>query len=362
MAVLLAIILTVATNDQFQTWIKTLPGYSLRRVWIAAIILVLVGVAVAIWQYARSNPHAVSAAKLSIGLTDPVLDVDARKAASTQETAMLFLLDVPKTAVTIVHCMFRLSNTGDHGLKSVRVEINYPEEYLVDEGVVVLFEDAAAVIEAGSAEKRSKAVERDVVVLGGMVRVSYDLEVLRFKETALIAEPLKFRSRSPMNNHHSGQFQPPALTARLRKRKSFLDYVRLGVFVFTEELKLESAFDVFCFAGLNPVDADTAIDGIKQAIWNDTYPQPGFYFNPFANRVRTCRLEVWVPQLNAAMPKMLYQDIPTKPHAGAISRLMLPPVDFRYTDAIHPLGKLVLRHPKRKRKDAVFAPPTGPGT
>jgi hypothetical protein len=347
--------LFVAINDQFLAWVKAQPWYTLGRVWLTVGLLVILGITIAIWQYLIAHRPKVAGIKLEVGIVDPALyDNPPAGTSSVAETSVLYLLDVPETSVSIVHCLLRLTNSGEHGINNVRIQIEYPESYLVEEGVVILFEKVAAVLGEPAAAKRG-LVKRDLTVLEGIVRASYTLEALRYGETVVVPEPLKVRRAGRPDLQATGTFGPAALTARLARQRTFIDYLRLRVSVFSQESKLESAFDIFSFFGSDEDDLDAAIAAIKEAVWDGPLPEPGYYWNPFGRfgrQPRNSRLEFCAPQFKAELPGRLFQEIPMQPNVLGISRLLLPPVDFRHTDARAFLGSLVMRHRNRGQAES----------
>lgn len=364
LAVLLTVILRLATNDQFQAWAKAQPWYTLQRIWLAAGLLVVFVITIAIWQYAIAHPRKTTEMTMEIGIVDPdSYSNPPFGTSSPKESSVLFLLDVPETAVTIVYCLLRLTNSGDHGINGVRIQIEYPEEYLVDEGVVVLFEKIAAIVREPGAPTRSERIKREVSTLAGTVRVSYNLNLLRYGETVVVPEPLKIRRDGEPGRRRRHDFNPSALTARLALKSRFIDYLRLRTFVFSQESKLERAFDVFSFSGSKPADLDAAIAAIKDAVWNGKFPAPGYYWTPFGwrDKAKASRLEFCVPQLRAELPGQLYQEVPLESNCLGISPLLLPPVDFRHTDTQASLGFRVTRRTGSLQPDVTFltrkAPP-----
>jgi len=101
--------------------------YSAGLVWLIAGLLLMLIAGIAIWQYLLGNRPKITAVTLEAGIVDPESYVNAPTGtAGVDETAVLYLLDVPKTAVTMVQCPLRLTNTGEHGINSVRVQLEYP--------------------------------------------------------------------------------------------------------------------------------------------------------------------------------------------------------------------------------------------
>src|ERR1039458_9391510 len=89
--------------------------------------------------------------------------------------------------------MVQLINTGDRAIEGLRLQLEYPASYLVEDKVVVPFEEAAVVISERPSASMHVGIERQVAVTGDTARVSYSLDRLRFKEPLVIPEALKIR-------------------------------------------------------------------------------------------------------------------------------------------------------------------------
>jgi hypothetical protein len=110
-AVMIAIIAALATNDDFQRWAKAQRWYSVQRVWLSLAALVIVGIVIAIRQYLVSNSKTPESLSLVAGIIDPSRYINPpERTASAKETALLYLLEAPVNTVSIVHCLFRLAN------------------------------------------------------------------------------------------------------------------------------------------------------------------------------------------------------------------------------------------------------------
>jgi len=349
----LSIILRLAPTDQLLAWFKAQGWYT--HIWFVVGGVVLCAIGIAVWQYVLAHPSKAAEMRLEVGVIDPGRYVNPPAGTgSVNETSVLYLLDVPKTAVTIVHCMVRLANSGKVAINDVRLQMEYPEEYLVDE-VVVVGENMA--VFAGGPIAAKRAGQREVNILEGVARVSYNLSVLRHGETIVIPEPLKIRY---CQGTGAGS---PALTTRLMRKPRFLDYLRLRVFVFSQEPRREAAFDIYTFSGSNMKDLDVAVDAINEAVWNGEVPRPGLYFRPFGlPRLGTARVEFWAPRLKTHIPQQLYQEIPLQANLAGILRLLLPPVDFRNTDARADLGSLVIQYRKTRHPDITLLTLKSPST
>ena len=359
-AALVALLVPVATNEQFLIWVRMQRWYSLQRTWIALAIVVFLCIVIAILQLLLASGPRPSPMKLVVGIFDPDRFVDRYQKAD--ETSLLYLLDMPSKAVSIVYCMLRLSNVGDRGIKSVRIEVSYPREYLLDEGVSVPFEDAIAVVEVDPKAKEHQRNDRQVQIIGSTAHVNYDVEVLRYKETLVISEPLQIRHFDKFREASESAYRPAALARRLAQKNGFIDYLRMQVLVFTEESRLEDSFDIYSFAGSSEQDVDSAVDAIKEAIWNDTVPTGGVYFIPFSRRFRRSQLEFCLPRLIPDKRNRIYQARHMDYNGVGIAPLVLPPVNFRHTDDRYYMGNPIIRHPRRKERKTEFFTPKPPSS
>src|SRR5207245_6223352 len=130
----------VATNEQFQHLVTARSWYTPQRVWLAVTVLFTFGVGIAILQYRLAHHSKQTSMRLVVGVCEPDRYVDPPEGTkSARESSLLYLLGAPEGSVIVVHCMLRLTNTGDRAIKGVRVQLESAECYLVDDTVVVLF-------------------------------------------------------------------------------------------------------------------------------------------------------------------------------------------------------------------------------
>lgn len=356
-AFLAAIAAKVAVNDQFSNMLKVQPWY---RPWLPWSLFALFAVSTTgftVWQYLLTHHSKRPSMKLKVGVCDPNRYVDPPEGTkSASETSQLFLLGVPEGAVSVVHCILLLNNTSESAIKGVRVQLEYPEKYLVDDKVVVFFEDSAVVIK--KQEPLGQNANREVVVLEGVAQVSYEFDLLRFKESIVIPEPLKVR-KIPVTEPLS-EFEPAAFKTRLSRKAGFLDYLRLRAFVFSEETRLDTAFDVFFFSGSKTDDVGLTTNAIEEAMWSDCAPKAGEVYFRRKSRVRTSLLEISIPQLKAKFPDRWYEEVWLDPEVLAISTLLLPPGNFRYTNKQQFLGLRLGRVKRQQSTKITYLTPKPP--
>jgi hypothetical protein len=296
----------------------------------------------------------------AVGVVDAERFANTPKAFRNRLTSILvYLLDVPKNAYAIPYFAFRLTNDGRRAIKNVRVQLEFPTNYLLSDNTVLKFEDFAAVLR--KPKEAPDPVHRIATVLEGVARVSFELPILRPGESFGTVEPLKFTGPELEQAAQSSEFswfRPAALHQRLRRIPDFIDMFRLRLFVFCEDREpIKRSVDVYAFEHHGAVEPAEVLGPLEDAIWIDAAPKSGdIYFSPWSPLKLTREmLEIVFPRFDAdadgrlCRERLLEGDL-------AIADLNVPRWDYRYDSRPHSLG-IQLKHGIGRARNITYMVP-----
>lgn len=176
-------------------------------------------------------------------------------------------------------CPILLENATRVPITDLRLQLEYPADYLIDGAVIVDHtREIAAVLEPLQGPK-----ERTTFRLTERAWVSFEIPILRPGEKAIIPEVLHLK---PLNTLALPEDSPNRslihrLTQRFANIQEFLTVIPIHVHVYSSNCSPISA-DVF-LVWLHATSMEQLLECSKrwaETLWNGKHPTPGWYFVP----------------------------------------------------------------------------------
>lgn len=285
---------------------------------LVAALITIVASAVIIFIFFRQRQFSRPGLELIVGWGAPPKEVP-RKFRRTPVTLLVIAPKKEFKGRLVAYMIYGLKNSGRETVRNVRISIEYPKKYLINNArfaslaefkpVVVHelsnTEKAAVVSPAVTGDEMKKTLEdREVNVFEGRAQVSVELPLLRPGEVFVLYDVLQLAGSGPegIEKLGFGDTGFGHVVDLLRQIPSLLDYFVVHMTVYAENLdRLDRKVSFLRFSSEAAQEKDLL--EFRKALWFGRLPQSGFYFtNPFYRWL--ARKMNWIGRSSKSMSRM----------------------------------------------------------
>lgn len=187
-----------------------------------------------------------------------------------------YFCDVPDGSYAFFCFFYGISNEekSSAAAKNVNVLLECPAENVVTEENLLDFTELVVLAKLASDAKHSEVnyfKSREVMIVGDMATISYDIPLVRPGEKIMIGEVFKIKNAiSNRANHpmHASAVRPMEVVENLLKIGNFIDYFKVKIYVSSENTKREKGrADIYCFHGSTPENISRTMQAMSQFVW-----------------------------------------------------------------------------------------------
>ena len=270
-------------------------GIAILKV-IAALFTIVLG-SVTLFIIFRKRQFARPNLKLIVGWNSPPDEIP-RQFRRLPVTLMVLAPSRELRQPLMAYLLLCLKSTTRETVRNVRVSIEYPQKYLVDNQlfaslaefkptIVADLSDSehAVIVRSGlTKDQFEKALEaREVTVFDGRAQVTFEFPLVRPGEWFIVYDILLLPGSGPegIEKLGFGDSGFKNILELIRGVSTLLDYFVINIFVYAENHeRLNQKVSFLRFA--SEADADIDLPKFGNALWLGATPQGGIYFmSPF---------------------------------------------------------------------------------
>jgi len=239
---------------------------------IISILIAATGLTLAITIALKDKKLSRPALRLEVGM---LAEDNADNFGIGSKRTLIF--GTKETAKGVVlFCPYKIRNPTHLPITNVTLQLSYSKRNLIEGAVITNeTEQTATIIETIKAENRR------LINLGGNSIISYDIPLIRPKETVTLADlvHLKLAQDTPIEDFADDHLT--AIYEKFKRIKTFRGAIIIRATVWSNSLPpIASEIYVLAFAGATPPELENNFTEFAKALWDGKYPQPGIYLNP----------------------------------------------------------------------------------
>jgi hypothetical protein len=279
---------------------------------LASLVVGIIGTGFAIAVIMRNRQLARARLHLHVGwfsMTTLARKPNLQKLSAKGSLQTLIIgTDTTISRQAFAVCPVLLENATHLPIMDLRLQLEYPEHYLIDGAVIVDDgRETMAVLEPLQGPQHRTAFK-----VAERALVSYEIPILRSGEKVVISEVLHLK---PLDNlvlpeNSSNRQVMERLKSRFANVEDFLTVMPINISVYSRNCN-PLAKDIF-LTWLHATSLEQLLECSKRwvgALWDNKYPFPGIYFIPYIPSFIPLRWSRLVNQVHRALRQEQYAEL-----------------------------------------------------